>query len=156
MKQSDLWPAFEEGQAKGLVLGDSGYMCRPWLLTPYSNPATAMEKEFNRRQRKTRVMVECAIGRLKKTWNILHQEIRIDLDYVPNLIASCVILKNIIIDQKIRERVMSKFHLTRLDIDDVSEDQQVEDEHQPDTLPYQGNLSTGNAFRDAIARQFPN
>ena len=67
MRQSDLWPAFEEGQAKGLVLGDSGYMCRPWLLTPYNNPTTAMEKEFNRRQRKTRVIIECAIGRLKKT-----------------------------------------------------------------------------------------
>jgi hypothetical protein len=154
MKQSDLWPAFEQGQIEGLVLGDSGYMCRPWLLTPYNNPTTAREKEFNRRQRKTRVLVECAIGRLKKTFNILHQEIRIDLECVPNLIASCVILKNIIIDHKIRESVMSKFHLTRLDNEDGTDSEQDDDE-QPDTTPYQGTLSTGNAYRDTIARQFP-
>ena len=154
MKQSDIWPSFENGLATGLVLGDSGYMCRPWLLTPYTTPNTAQEKEFNQRQRKTRVVVECAIGRLKKTFNILHQEIRIELDCVPNLIASCVILKNIILEQKIRERVMAKFHLTRIEVDFEEDDYQGDDQ-QPGTLPYQGPLATGNAYRDAIAAQFP-
>jgi hypothetical protein len=89
----------------------------------------------------------------KKTFNILHQEIRIDLDCVQNLIAACIILKNIILTLKIRERVMSKFHLTRLD-DDGIEDELQENDQQQDTIPYQGSLSTGNAYRDAIALQF--
>jgi hypothetical protein len=124
-------------------------MCRPWLLTPYATPTSDLQKDFNLRQRKTRVVVECAIGRLKKTFNILHQEIRIELECVPNLIASCVILKNIILEQQIRERVMKKFHLSRLDID-LEDDNTCFNDPQPDTIPYEGSFGTGNA----IATQF--
>lgn len=111
LKSSDIWDEFESGRCKGIILGDSGYPCKNWLMTPFLNPADDLEKKFNYAQKKTRVLVECAIGRLKRRFGILHQEVRLSLDITPATVITCVILHNIILKQKIRERVMSKYNL---------------------------------------------
>ncbi|XP_066982183.1 putative nuclease HARBI1 [Macrobrachium rosenbergii] len=41
------------GIGEGWLLGDSGYTCSPWLLTPLSNPQTPGEHKYNRSQKKT-------------------------------------------------------------------------------------------------------
>ncbi|XP_062612093.1 putative nuclease HARBI1 [Saccostrea cucullata] len=46
-KMSALCQQFEQGDHDGLLLGDSGYQCRPFLMTPFVSPANESEKQYN-------------------------------------------------------------------------------------------------------------
>ena len=52
LRNSNVWDYFENGnngpQNKGLLLGDGGYPCKNWLLTPYRNPGNIQQERFNR------------------------------------------------------------------------------------------------------------
>lgn len=59
----------------GVLLGDSGYACRPFLLTPYPNPQNDAQERFNRVHAQTRSLIERAFGRLKRRFHVLHSEV---------------------------------------------------------------------------------
>ena len=48
LTQSPLFDAYEDGNNTGIVLGDSGYPCRNWLLTPYLRTNTDAQRAYNR------------------------------------------------------------------------------------------------------------
>ena len=48
LQSSRIGQLFESGQLQGILLGDSGYALRPWLMTPFLNPNTPAEKAYNR------------------------------------------------------------------------------------------------------------
>ena len=73
LRQSRLWGEFEAGTYPGRLLGDSGYPLRPWLMTPYLNPANNHEERYNSAHIKNRNAVERCIGVLKKRWACLHR-----------------------------------------------------------------------------------
>ncbi|CAB4011721.1 Hypothetical predicted protein, partial [Paramuricea clavata] len=82
----------------GVLLGDSGYPCLPYLMTPYNNPITVQQRRFNRAQKCTRSSIERAFGILKRRFHLLHSEIRMAPDRVCTLVAACCVLHNIAID----------------------------------------------------------
>lgn len=66
LRESALHRAFEEGTLSGLLLGDSGYPLKKWLMTPVIAPRTAQERAYNFKHSSTRSIIERCIGVLKR------------------------------------------------------------------------------------------
>ncbi|XP_046544229.1 putative nuclease HARBI1 [Haliotis rubra] len=62
---SQVGMKMEETAPDGWLLGDSGYACRPWMLTPLADPQTKPEQRYNAAHIRTRNTVERAFGVLK-------------------------------------------------------------------------------------------
>lgn len=66
-----------QGIGQGVLLGDSGYPCRQFLLTPYRQPAAGRgQARFNRRHCSTRSTIERTFGIWKKRFHILGSEVQ--------------------------------------------------------------------------------
>ena len=48
LENSEVGRMFERGELQGIILGDSGYPQRPWLMTPFRTPNTRPERAYNR------------------------------------------------------------------------------------------------------------
>lgn len=50
LRNSSVWESFESGfyEQGTYILGDSGYPCKDWLLTPYAVPRRREEERYNR------------------------------------------------------------------------------------------------------------
>lgn len=75
---SRLYARFENNDITGgYLLGDSGYPCKPYLLTPLAAPATQAEQRYNGAHIQTRNTVERAFGVLKRRFPCLRMGLRI-------------------------------------------------------------------------------
>ena len=83
------------GDHDGYLLGDGGYPCTGYLLTPYSSPANATQERYNRRICRTRVMIEQTFGILKKRFQILDRKMRAKPLRCTKFTTNCVVLHNI-------------------------------------------------------------
>lgn len=84
------------------LLGDSGYKCEPYLLTPYPEPQTRGEKEFNKCHRRTRCIVERVFGVWKSRFMCLHKwggAMLFSPERCCTIIMATAILHNICIDR---------------------------------------------------------
>ena len=79
------------------ILGDSGYMLRPYLLTPYRQPAPPVQSNYNYAHKRTRVFIEQTFGRWKRRFHCLHGEIRMTPEKVCKIIIACAVLHNMAI-----------------------------------------------------------
>ncbi len=85
---------FAVGEYKGLLLGDGGYACTPWLLTPYLDPQTGPQTRYNTAHKFTRSLMKRTFGRWKRRFPISHSEIRMSPLKVfesLRLVVSCII-----------------------------------------------------------------
>ncbi|VDI71132.1 putative nuclease HARBI1 [Mytilus edulis] len=89
-----------KGLVDGVLLGDSGYMCRPFLLTPYNNPQEPHQERFNGSHVSTRSLIERTFGVWKGRFHVLHSEIRMKPDKVCRVIGACAVLHNIAVLRK--------------------------------------------------------
>lgn len=80
------------------VLGDSGYPCLPFLITPFTKPNTEQEERFNSSQKKTRIVAERGIGCWKKRFPCIKYGLGVKLENCPNIIVSTAVLHNLAID----------------------------------------------------------
>ncbi|KAG0438368.1 hypothetical protein HPB47_017039 [Ixodes persulcatus] len=58
LSQSSVGENFATGAYGGLLIGDSGYPCRPWLMAPFRSPTTRAECAYNQTHAATRSVVE--------------------------------------------------------------------------------------------------
>lgn len=80
----------------GVILGDSAYPSRDYLLTPIARPETQAEQSYNRAHCRTRVTVEQTFGQLKMRWACLRHGLRFRKVAVSvQAVLACCILHNI-------------------------------------------------------------
>lgn len=105
LRQSNFWDHFENqgNRRQGIILGDSAYPCRYWLMTPFGEPANAAQTNYNKAHRRTRVKIENAIGHLKRRFGLLHVESRRALQNVLLDTAACAVLHNLAKDWNMPE-----------------------------------------------------
>ena len=121
----------------GFLIGDSGYGCEPFLMTPYPRPSTQHQEAFNEALGKTRVKIEQSFGIFKRRFHLMHSEIRMDPIKVSQLVGACAVLHNIAI--------------RRNDVYDPRENLLEND--QPDVPPYDGP-EDGLKIRDYICQHY--
>jgi hypothetical protein len=75
-KESAVYRNFENNNIDGYLLGDSGYACKTFLLTPYLRTQTTHEARYNSAHKKTRCAVERSKGQWKRRFHCLYQLLR--------------------------------------------------------------------------------
>ncbi|KAJ8287221.1 hypothetical protein GJAV_G00049040 [Gymnothorax javanicus] len=93
-RESPLFNRFEEGQFDGLLLGDGGYPCLPFLMTPYPKPENEAQTGFNAAHSETQATVEETIGILKARFQCL-RGLRVSPERACDIIVACAVLHNL-------------------------------------------------------------
>ncbi|XP_056015330.1 putative nuclease HARBI1 [Ostrea edulis] len=137
-RESTLCRQFENGQHDGLLLGDSGYPCKTYLMTPYNNTNDVRHKErFNSALCRTRVVIEQTYGILKRRFPCLAVGLLTKPDRACQYVVACVVLHNI--------------GILRQDIVTISADDLLI--AGPDVQEIDHANNNGFTYRDIIARQ---
>ena len=87
---------FDEGQYNGYLLGDSGYACSSYLLTPLSEPNSPQEHLYNEAHIRTRNCIERAFGIWKRRFPILAIGCRVKPEKTFAIIVATAVLHNIL------------------------------------------------------------
>lgn len=127
LRTSPLWHTFEvEGRRPfegAVLLGDSAYPLRPWLLTPFPGDPDGAKGRFNVAHMRTRNVVERAFGVIKNRFSALKTGLRLkDPTESSKIITSAIIIHNLCIrfgDQG----------------EDLSEDEEEDTPEDEDLLP---------------------
>ena len=93
-RSSALCNSFERGRHNGLLIGDAGYSCTSYLMTPLRNPITRKERRYNVAHRRTRNVVERTFGVLKQRFRCLLIPLRTDLTNTLPIVVACACLHN--------------------------------------------------------------
>ena len=121
----------------GYLLGDSGYPCCKYLLTPYANQDTPSQIRYNTAFGRTRVRIEQTFGILQRRFSCLQTCLRVSPPKACMVILACVILHNIGIE--------------RGEIIHSADEEHCEDQQPPVGSPTRDGA---NAFRDHIRNTY--
>ena len=78
----------------GISVGDSGYVCRAYLLTPILKPKNAGKVRYNTAHTHTRCVIEKCFGLLKRRFPCLHLGLRATLANTLVIIVATAVLHN--------------------------------------------------------------
>jgi hypothetical protein len=82
------------------LIGDSGYACTPYLLTPYAAPINDPQQRFNVAHKKSRCVIERFFGMVKRRFPALFFGIRMQPGRACRVILACFILHNIALSRR--------------------------------------------------------
>ncbi|XP_046971024.1 putative nuclease HARBI1 [Vanessa cardui] len=99
-RESRLKQRFEAGAFSGLLLGDSGYACTPYLFTPVLNPTTPQEERYNSAHTRTRNVIERCFGLWKQRFRCLLRGQYCNIETARKTVVACAVLHNIALDMK--------------------------------------------------------
>ncbi|KAB0805356.1 hypothetical protein PPYR_02326 [Photinus pyralis] len=95
-RNSRLHARLENGDfGDNLLLGDSGYAVKSYLITPLLNPVTPVERLFNEAQIRARNPVERCFGVLKRRFPGLALGLRVNIAKTEAIIVAAAVLHNI-------------------------------------------------------------
>lgn len=101
LRTSSLWRKFEQGDLPfqgALLLGDSAYPLRSWLMTPILGAQDRASQRYNSAHAKTRNLIERSFAILKNRFHILQSGIRFhSMNLASKIIICCGILHNLAI-----------------------------------------------------------
>uniref|UniRef100_A0A8C2BR91 DDE Tnp4 domain-containing protein n=1 Tax=Cyprinus carpio TaxID=7962 RepID=A0A8C2BR91_CYPCA len=93
-RESHLCTLFERGDFDGILLGDRGYACRQYFMTPFPDPNPGPQTRYNAALARTRARIEMTFGQLKERFQCL-KSLRVAPDRACDIIVACAILHNI-------------------------------------------------------------
>ena len=94
-RNSSLCTKFESGQYQGIILADSGYPSKHYMLTPKLHERDVHDQAYNVNHKRCRSAVERAIGHLKRRFHCLHAEMRLAPEKVCKVTVACAMLHNL-------------------------------------------------------------
>lgn len=93
---SQIRAKFERGDfGESVLVGDSGYGIKKYLITPLANPQTRGEQLFNESLIRTRNCIERKFGQWKRRFPILAFGIRLKTEKVQGIVIATAVLENI-------------------------------------------------------------
>lgn len=138
---SRLSAELEANQHHGILLGDGGYACRRYLLTPLQNPRTPSEGRYNRSHIKTRGIIERTFGVLKQRFRCLRIPLRTKLENSLPIIVAVICLHNLAITYR---------DIIPLDAYDEAEEERTV---PPPTAINEESSRNGRRFRQQFIQQ---
>ena len=101
LRKSTLCNKFEAGwrpYPNAIILGDSAYPLKEWLIPPLRHPLTEAEERFNVAHKRTRRIIENAFGVLKQRFACL-KHLRVQPEFACNIFKACCVLHNMCTDE---------------------------------------------------------
>ncbi|KAM4585092.1 putative nuclease HARBI1 [Odontesthes bonariensis] len=92
-RNSEIYRRPSQGEFLGVLLGDRGYACQPFLLTPFADPLEA-QLAYNHAHARTRARIEMTFGLLKARFLCL-THLRVSPDRACDIIVACAVLHNV-------------------------------------------------------------
>ena len=147
-RNSSLYALLESQPPAGHLLGDAGYACAPYLLTPFRvrgnnvSSLTPAQQRYQKSHARTRNVIERFFGAWKSKFQCL-KGMRLSLQNSVYVVNACAFLWNFLIDEK--EPLLPE--------EEAGRDEYVEESNAGDSSHSTGRRrSPGDAKREELVR----
>ena len=96
--QSTLEENFEQGRYRqGILLGDAGFPCLAYLMTPFHSVQNKHERRYQRSHTSTCAVIELTFGVWKRRFPCLRRKLTFkNLNTIHTIIVACAVLYNVV------------------------------------------------------------
>lgn len=138
--RSSVKGRFERRELPGYLLGDAGYPCLSYFLTPFREPHTPRERRYNQIHIQKRNIIERLFGVLKRRFPCLQRGLATNVTTTCYIIVACAVLHNISVARR----------------DDIEEAENADDDNEIAANPVNLNVNfgLGPIFRANIVRNY--